>query len=62
METKANYVFIGAATVIGVALIMLFAMWISSGEFNRGFNTYDVVTAGDHDRNFYLQGALGVRP
>jgi phospholipid/cholesterol/gamma-HCH transport system substrate-binding protein len=43
METKANYVFIGAATVIGVLLIMLFAMWISTGELRRGFNTYDVV-------------------
>ncbi len=43
METKANYVFIGTATVVGILLIMLFAMWISSGEFNRGFNTYDVV-------------------
>jgi phospholipid/cholesterol/gamma-HCH transport system substrate-binding protein len=43
METKANYVMIGAATVIGVVLIMLFAMWISTGTFRRGFNTYDVV-------------------
>ncbi|MGH6949236.1 MAG: MlaD family protein [Vitreimonas sp.] len=45
METKANYVFIGAATVIGALLIMLFAMWISTGEFRRGFNVYDVVFA-----------------
>lgn len=43
METKANYVLIGAATVVGAALIMLFAMWISGGEFRRGFNEYDVV-------------------
>lgn len=43
METKANYVLIGAATVIGAVLIMLFAMWIAGGEFNRGFNQYDVV-------------------
>jgi phospholipid/cholesterol/gamma-HCH transport system substrate-binding protein len=43
METKANYVLIGTATVIGVALIMLFAMWIAGGEFRRGFNEYDVV-------------------
>jgi phospholipid/cholesterol/gamma-HCH transport system substrate-binding protein len=43
METKANYVLIGAATVIGFALLMLFAMWIAGGEFNRGFNQYDVV-------------------
>lgn len=43
METKANYVLIGAATVIGALLIMLFAIWISSGEFRRGYNIYDVV-------------------
>lgn len=45
METKANYVLIGAATVIGAVLIMLFAMWITGGELRRGFNTYDVVFA-----------------
>lgn len=43
METKANYVMIGAATVIGVVLIMLFAMWMASGDFRRGFNEFDVV-------------------
>lgn len=43
METKANYVLIGAATVIGVALMMLFAMWIGGGQFNRGYNQFDVV-------------------
>lgn len=43
METKANYILIGAATVIGAVLIMLFAMWIAGGEFNRGFNQFDVV-------------------
>ena len=43
METKANYVMIGAATVIGAVLIMLFAMWISTGTYRRGFNQYDVV-------------------
>ena len=43
METKANYVLIGAATVVGALLIMLFAMWISTGELRRGFNVYDVV-------------------
>jgi phospholipid/cholesterol/gamma-HCH transport system substrate-binding protein len=29
--------------VIGAFVIMLFAMWISTGELRRGFNTYDVV-------------------
>ncbi len=43
METKAHYVMIGAATVIGAVLIMLFAMWMSTGDLRRGFNQYDVV-------------------
>jgi phospholipid/cholesterol/gamma-HCH transport system substrate-binding protein len=34
---------IGAATVVGAILIMLFAMWMSTGDLRRGFNTYDVV-------------------
>ncbi|MBX9747685.1 MAG: MlaD family protein [Hyphomonadaceae bacterium] len=45
METKANYVLIGGATVAGVILFMLFAMWMSTGAFRRGFNEYDVVFA-----------------
>ncbi|MEZ5994885.1 MAG: MlaD family protein [Hyphomonadaceae bacterium] len=43
METKANFVLIGAATIIGALLIMLFAMWITSNEFRRGYNEYDIV-------------------
>lgn len=43
METKANYVMIGAVTVLGVVLIMLFAAWMASGDIRRGFNEYDVV-------------------
>lgn len=43
METKANYVLIGASTILGALLIMLFAMWITTGDLRRGFNTYDVV-------------------
>ncbi|MBN8608913.1 MAG: MCE family protein [Caulobacterales bacterium] len=43
METKANYVLIGAATIVGALLVMLFAMWISSSEFRRGFNEYEIV-------------------
>lgn len=45
METKANYLLIGAATVIGAALIMIFAMWLANSEFRRGYNEYDVVFA-----------------
>jgi phospholipid/cholesterol/gamma-HCH transport system substrate-binding protein len=43
METKAHYVMIGAATVVGAILIMLFAMWMSTGDLRRGFNQYDVI-------------------
>ena len=43
METKANYILIGAATIVGALLIMFFAMWISSSEFRRGFNEFDIV-------------------
>ncbi len=43
METKANYVLIGASTIIGALLIMLFAMWITTGDLRRGYNQYDVV-------------------
>jgi phospholipid/cholesterol/gamma-HCH transport system substrate-binding protein len=43
METKANYVLIGASTIVGALLIMLFAMWITTGDLRRGYNTYDVV-------------------
>ncbi|MFZ2028665.1 MAG: MlaD family protein [Vitreimonas sp.] len=45
METKANYILIGAATVIGVALMLMFAMWMANSEFSRGYNEYDVVFA-----------------
>ncbi len=43
METKANYILIGAATLIGALLIMLFAMWITTGDLRRGYNQFDVV-------------------
>lgn len=43
METKANYVLIGASAIIGALLIMLFAMWITTGDLRRGYNTFDVV-------------------
>lgn len=42
METKANYILVGAATVAGAVLIMMFAMWLASSEFRRGFNIYEI--------------------
>ncbi|MEQ1491156.1 MAG: MlaD family protein [Terricaulis sp.] len=43
METKANYVLIGAATIVGTLLILLFATWITTGDLRRGSYEYDVV-------------------
>jgi phospholipid/cholesterol/gamma-HCH transport system substrate-binding protein len=43
METKANYVMIGAVTLVGAALIFLFAMWMSTGSLRRGFNEFNVI-------------------
>lgn len=42
METKANYLAIGVATIAGVALIMLFAMWLTNANFRGGSREYDV--------------------
>ncbi len=43
METKAKYVLLGTATLIGAVLIMLFAMWMANSEFRRGYNEFDIV-------------------
>ncbi|MES1156929.1 MAG: MlaD family protein [Alphaproteobacteria bacterium] len=43
METKANYVLIGTATVIGFLLIALFAMWLANASLRSNLTEYDVV-------------------
>ena len=45
METKANYILIGVSTVVGVALMMLFGLWMANSEFSRGYNEFDVIFA-----------------
>lgn len=45
METKANYILLGAATIVGALLIMLFAMWLAGGELRRGYQEYDILFA-----------------
>jgi len=45
METKANYILIGAATMVGVVLMLVFALWMANSEFRRGYNEYDIVFA-----------------
>lgn len=46
METRANYVLIGAFVLMGAIALLLFAVWIAGSPFNRSFNTYDVVFTG----------------
>ncbi|MDX2234965.1 MAG: MlaD family protein [Hyphomonadaceae bacterium] len=46
METRANYVLLGAVTVAGFALAMLFALWLARATFDREFAVYDVVFDG----------------
>lgn len=42
METKANYVLIGAFTIAGFLGLLLFLMWFAKLELNRQFAWYDV--------------------
>jgi phospholipid/cholesterol/gamma-HCH transport system substrate-binding protein len=46
METRANYVLIGAAALIGAALILIFSAWMTGGEWRTGYRIYDVVFDG----------------
>lgn len=46
METKANYVLLGGAAIIGAALIMLFAMWLARAQWGSEYAFYDVVFEG----------------
>jgi phospholipid/cholesterol/gamma-HCH transport system substrate-binding protein len=46
METRANYVLIGAFVLIGAAALMLFTLWIAGTPLNRDYSTYDVVFEG----------------
>lgn len=42
METKANYVLIGAFTIAGFLGLLLFTMWFANLQINRQFAYYDV--------------------
>lgn len=46
METRANFVMIGAFTVAGLIALMLFGLWIARASIDREFATYDVVFQG----------------
>jgi phospholipid/cholesterol/gamma-HCH transport system substrate-binding protein len=46
METRANYILLGAVAIVGAALIMVFAMWLARSEWSQEFATYEVVFEG----------------
>jgi phospholipid/cholesterol/gamma-HCH transport system substrate-binding protein len=46
METRANFVMLGAFTVAGLICLMLFGLWIARANIDREFATYDVVFEG----------------
>lgn len=43
METKAHHVLIGAFTLVVVALLLLFALWLGKTSLNRQYSYYDIV-------------------
>ena len=43
METRANYVLIGAFTVLTTVLLLLFALWASKFSSSRNWHQYEVV-------------------
>ena len=46
METRANYVLIGAFVLLAAAALMLFTLWIAGTPLNKDTSTYDVVFEG----------------
>lgn len=46
METRANFVLLGGAAIVGMALVMLFSAWLVGSEWRTGYNVYDVVFQG----------------
>lgn len=43
METKAHHVLIGAFTLLVVAALLLFALWLGKTSLNRQYHYYDIV-------------------
>src|SRR5215510_3009139 len=46
METRANYVLIGAFVLIATAALALFTLYIAGTPLNKDYSTYDVVFEG----------------
>ncbi|MGH8191307.1 MAG: MlaD family protein, partial [Rhodanobacteraceae bacterium] len=43
METRAHHILIGAFTLVVVALVVLFALWLGKTSLNRQFHYYNIV-------------------
>jgi phospholipid/cholesterol/gamma-HCH transport system substrate-binding protein len=46
METKANYVLIGAFVLLAAGALALFTLWIAGNPFSRSYKDYDVIFSG----------------
>ena len=46
METKANYVLIGAFVLLAAGALALFTLWIAGNPLNRSYSNYDVIFNG----------------
>jgi phospholipid/cholesterol/gamma-HCH transport system substrate-binding protein len=46
METKANYVLIGAFVLLAAGALALFTLWIAGNPLNRSYADYDVIFNG----------------
>lgn len=46
METKANYVLIGAFVLLAAGALALFTLWIAGNPFSRSYKDFDVVFNG----------------
>ncbi len=46
METKANYVLIGAFVLLAAGALALFTLWIAGNPLNRSYADYDVIFEG----------------
>jgi phospholipid/cholesterol/gamma-HCH transport system substrate-binding protein len=46
METRANYVLIGAFVLLAAGALALFTLWIAGNPFSRSYKDYDVIFSG----------------
>lgn len=46
METRANFVLLGVAAIVGAAFLMIFSAWLVGSDWRSGYHVYDVVFQG----------------